>query len=64
MPAPMTREEREQFLAAVHVGILSINQPGRGPLTMPLWSSLRGVEMIDRARALLIAVSPFMSCFP
>ena len=37
MPAPMTSEEREQFLAAVHVGVLSINQPGRGPLAMPLW---------------------------
>src|SRR5437899_2963945 len=33
----MTREERERFLAAVHVGVLSINQPGRGPLAMPLW---------------------------
>ena len=37
MPAPMTREEREQFLAAIHVGILSVNQPGRAPLAMPLW---------------------------
>ena len=37
MPAPMTREEREQFLAATHVGILSVNQPGRGPLAVPLW---------------------------
>ena len=37
MPAPMTREERERFLAGVHAGVLSINQPGRGPLAMPLW---------------------------
>ena len=37
MPAPMTREECEQFLAAVHVGVLSVNQPGRGPLSTPLW---------------------------
>jgi len=33
----MTPEEREQFLAGVHVGVLSVNQPGRGPLSMPLW---------------------------
>lgn len=37
MPAPMTREERERFLAAVHVGVLSVNQPGRSPLAIPLW---------------------------
>jgi nitroimidazol reductase NimA-like FMN-containing flavoprotein (pyridoxamine 5'-phosphate oxidase superfamily) len=37
VPAPMTRQEREQFLAAVHVGILSVNQPGRAPLVTPLW---------------------------
>lgn len=33
----MTREEREEFLAAVHIGIVSIPQEGRGPLTVPLW---------------------------
>jgi hypothetical protein len=29
MPAPMTREEREAFLADVHVGVLAIDEPGR-----------------------------------
>jgi len=33
----MTRDEREQFLAAVHVGILSADEPGRGPLSVPVW---------------------------
>ena len=33
----MTREEREAFLAGVHVGILAIDEPGRGPLAMPIW---------------------------
>jgi len=33
----MTKEERERFLAAVHVGVLSLNQPDRGPLAMPVW---------------------------
>lgn len=37
MPAPMTREERETFLAGVHVGVLSIDEPGRGPLSVPVW---------------------------
>jgi len=37
MPAPMTRAEREEFLADVHVGILSVDEPGRGPLSVPVW---------------------------
>jgi len=37
VPAPMTKTEREEFLAGVHVGVLSVNRPARGPLTMPLW---------------------------
>ena len=36
MPAPMTREEREAFLAGVHVGIVSVDEPGRGPLSGPV----------------------------
>jgi len=37
MPAPMTRAEREEFLAGVHVGVLSVDDPGRGPLSVPVW---------------------------
>src|SRR5262245_65716218 len=37
MPAPMTREERQAFLAGIHVGVLSIDEPGRGPLAVPVW---------------------------
>lgn len=33
----MTRAEREAFLAATHVGIVSIAEPGRGPLAVPVW---------------------------
>jgi nitroimidazol reductase NimA-like FMN-containing flavoprotein (pyridoxamine 5'-phosphate oxidase superfamily) len=33
----MTRSEREGFLADVHVGIISIAEEGRGPLTVPIW---------------------------
>ena len=37
MSTTMSREERETFLAGVHVGVLSINEEGRGPLTVPVW---------------------------
>ena len=33
----MTGEEREAFLADVHVGVLAIDEPGRGPLALPVW---------------------------
>lgn len=33
----MTHEEREAFLADVHVGILAIGRPGKGPLALPIW---------------------------
>jgi len=37
MSTTMTRDEREAFLADVHVGVLSLNEQGRGPLTAPVW---------------------------
>lgn len=37
MTLSMTREERESFLAALHVGVLSIARDGRGPLAVPVW---------------------------
>ena len=33
----MTKQEREAFLADVHVGIISIAEEGKGPLTVPIW---------------------------
>lgn len=33
----MSRAEREAFLAAVRVGVLSIADGARGPLTVPVW---------------------------
>lgn len=33
----MTKAEREAFLADLHVGILAIDEPGRGPLALPIW---------------------------
>jgi nitroimidazol reductase NimA-like FMN-containing flavoprotein (pyridoxamine 5'-phosphate oxidase superfamily) len=39
MSLAMTKEEREEFLAEVHVAIISIPESGRGPLTVPVWYS-------------------------
>jgi nitroimidazol reductase NimA-like FMN-containing flavoprotein (pyridoxamine 5'-phosphate oxidase superfamily) len=37
MSLQMTKAEREAFLAGVHVGVISIAEPGRGPLAAPIW---------------------------
>ena len=39
MPATlsMTRSEREAFLSAVHVAVISIERAGRTPLAVPIW---------------------------
>jgi PPOX class probable F420-dependent enzyme len=33
----MTAQEREAFLADVHVGVLAVEEEGRGPLALPVW---------------------------
>jgi PPOX class probable F420-dependent enzyme len=33
----MTKAEREAFLAERHVGVISLPDPERGPLTVPIW---------------------------
>jgi nitroimidazol reductase NimA-like FMN-containing flavoprotein (pyridoxamine 5'-phosphate oxidase superfamily) len=37
MSFAMTKEERETFLAGLHVGVLAVTQEGRAPLTVPIW---------------------------
>jgi hypothetical protein len=37
MSYAMTRTERERFLAETRVGMLAVEEPGRGPLTVPVW---------------------------
>jgi PPOX class probable F420-dependent enzyme len=40
MSVTMSREEREQFLAGVHVGVISVaSVDGGGPLAVPVWYS-------------------------
>lgn len=33
----MSKDRREEFLAGLHVGIVSLIEPGRGPLAIPIW---------------------------
>jgi PPOX class probable F420-dependent enzyme len=33
----MTSDEREQYLADVHVGVIGVERPDRAPLTVPIW---------------------------
>lgn len=37
MSLRMTTEEREAFLAGLHVGVFSVERPGRAPLATPVW---------------------------
>jgi Pyridoxamine 5'-phosphate oxidase len=37
MSLVMSKAEREAFLAETRVGIISVTEPGRGPLTIPIW---------------------------
>jgi nitroimidazol reductase NimA-like FMN-containing flavoprotein (pyridoxamine 5'-phosphate oxidase superfamily) len=37
MSISMTRQEREAFLADIHIGVVSIADGERGPLTAPVW---------------------------
>ena len=37
MSLAMSRSEREAFLADLHVGVVSMNREGLGPLSAPIW---------------------------
>jgi len=37
MSYAMSRPQCETFLAGIHVGVLAVTDPGRGPLTVPVW---------------------------
>ena len=46
MTSIMSETQREEFLAGVHVGVMSLQEPGRGPLAVPVWYDYaRGGEM-------------------
>jgi PPOX class probable F420-dependent enzyme len=42
----MTTEEREAFLAGVHVGILAIERRDRAPLALPIWYEYEDGEVV------------------
>jgi len=49
MSLAMTKEEREAFLADLHVGVISILQADQAPLSIPIWYDYapdRGVWVI------------------
>lgn len=35
--AKMSNDDRERFLADLHVGVLAVERPGRAPLAVPIW---------------------------
>jgi nitroimidazol reductase NimA-like FMN-containing flavoprotein (pyridoxamine 5'-phosphate oxidase superfamily) len=37
MASTMKKEQREQFLAQLHVGVIAVAEEGRGPLAVPVW---------------------------
>jgi hypothetical protein len=47
MTIAMNPHERETFLAGVHVGVLSVDDPGRAPLTVPVWYAYEPGGTVD-----------------
>jgi hypothetical protein len=33
----MSRAERDEFLSEPHIGVLAVDEPGRGPTALPIW---------------------------
>lgn len=42
----MTPDERWSFLAEVRVGLLAVDEPGRGPLAVPIWYRVDGRALV------------------
>ena len=67
MSLAMTQAEREAFLAALHVGVISMEDPGRGPLTAPIWyaytpgGEIRVITDRDSRKGRLLAVGKRVS---
>lgn len=59
----MTEAERQDFLAAVHVGVLAIERDGRAPLAVPIWYAYEPGGLLniligpDSLKAKLLAAS-------
>ena len=44
----MSKAEREEFLGDLHVGVLAVDEPGRGPCALPIWYLMDGDEVVMR----------------
>ncbi len=59
----MNTEEREEYLSRPHVGIIAIEQPGRGPMAVPVWydyepgGTVRVIMGAESKKAKLIAAA-------
>ena len=70
MSLTMSRQEREEFLAGLHVGVLSVaSQDGAGPLTIPVWYTYSPGGTVNvstgrdtRKAAAVIAAGRFSLC--
>lgn len=70
MPTEMTQAERQEFLADLHVGVLSVAADGRPPASVPIWydyspgghiristgAGSRKARLIERAGAVTLVV--------
>ena len=52
MSLAMSQEEREQYLADLHVGVISMPDPDAGPLTAPIWYDY------EPSKGLWVLISP------
>jgi len=42
----MTTDERWAFLAEARIGLLAVDEPGRGPLALPIWYRVDGRTLV------------------
>jgi PPOX class probable F420-dependent enzyme len=70
VPLNMSRQEREEFLAGLHVGVLSVaSQDGGGPLAVPVWYTYAPGGTVNvstgpgsRKAAAIVAAGRFTLC--
>ncbi len=67
--ATMSPEERQDYLARPHAGVLGVDDPGRGPLAVPIWYAYEPGGMVtilthpqSRKAKLIQAAGRFSLC--
>ena len=51
MSLAMSEHERQEFLAGVHIGVISIERADGPPLTVPIWYGYDPGARVDHHRA-------------